>query len=113
MPVTTTDCGASAPGGSKLLGLELVRFACAMAVLVWHFHHFAMVGDGSAMYGPHMPLGTLLYPFYHFGLFGVQIFWCISGFIFYWKYAGAIANRQVEPKRFSGSGSRGFTRSIW
>ena len=71
-----------------------------MMVLVWHYHHFAMVGDGSAMLGPHKPLETLVYPFYHFGLYGVQIFWAISGFIFYWKYADALAERRVEPKRF-------------
>ncbi|MCY7340177.1 MAG: acyltransferase [Sphingomonas bacterium] len=90
----------SEPRVAKLLGLELVRFTCAMAVLVWHYHHFAMVGDGAAMYGAHQPLEWLLYPFYHFGLFGVQVFWCISGFIFYWKYADPLAARRVEPKRF-------------
>jgi len=85
---------------SKLLGLELVRFACAMTVLVWHFQHFAMVGDGAAMQQPHEPLGLLLWPLYQFGRFGVQVFWCISGFIFYWKYGDVIAARLVEPKRF-------------
>ena len=85
---------------SKLLGLELVRFACAMAVLVWHFQHFAMAGDGAAMQQPHEPLGMLLWPLYHFGLLGVQVFWCISGFIFYWKYGNVIAARLIEPKRF-------------
>ena len=86
------------PAAPKLLGLEVIRFTCAMAVLVWHYHHFAMIGDGAAMTRPHAPLGTLLWPFYHFGLFGVQIFWCISGFIFYWKYADAIAERRIEPR---------------
>ena len=85
---------------SKLLGLELVRFACAITVLVWHYQHFAMAGTGAAPQQPHEPLRLLLWPLYHFGLFGVQIFWCISGFIFYWKYSGAIAARLVEPKRF-------------
>lgn len=85
---------------SKLLGLEILRFVCAMAVLVWHYHHFAHVGDGSGMLRPHEPLAFILYPFYHFGLFGVQIFWAISGFIFYWKYGAALAARMVEPKRF-------------
>jgi peptidoglycan/LPS O-acetylase OafA/YrhL len=85
---------------SKLLGLEILRFVCAMAVLVWHYHHFAHIGDGSGMLRPHEPLAFILYPFYHFGLYGVQIFWAISGFIFYWKYGAALAARLVEPKRF-------------
>ena len=87
-------------GASKLLGLEIIRFACAMTVLVWHYHHFAMIGDGSAMYGPHSPLSSVLAPLYEFGLWGVQVFWAISGFIFYWKYADALAERRVEAKRF-------------
>ncbi len=100
MTTIATTQNASTSGASKLLGLELVRFACAMMVLIWHYHHFAMVGDGSAMLRPHEPLEWLLYPFYHFGLFGVQVFWAISGFIFYWKYADALAERRVKPKRF-------------
>jgi peptidoglycan/LPS O-acetylase OafA/YrhL len=90
----------SEPGGAKLLGLEVIRFTCAMAVLVWHYRHFAMIGDGGAMFRPHEPLGGLLWPFYHFGLFGVQIFWCVSGFIFYFKYAAAIAERRCAPRRY-------------
>ncbi len=93
-----SELRAAAP--SKLLGLELVRFVCAMAVLVWHYHHFAMIGDASGMARPHAPLEDLLWPFYSFGLLGVQIFWCISGFIVYWKYADAIAARTVAPGRF-------------
>lgn len=96
-----TAAGQGRNGGkSKLLGLELIRFTCAIAVLVWHYHHFATVGDGAGMLRPHEPLQWLLAPFYRFGLFGVQVFWCISGFIFYWKYADALAARRVEPKRF-------------
>ena len=98
-PVTAMTHDQSG-GRSKLLGLELIRFTCAMTVLVWHYHHFAMIGDGSAMLRPHEPLYALLWPLYDFGLFGVQVFWCISGFIFYWNYADAIAARRIEPKRF-------------
>lgn len=92
--------GAGPERQSKLLGLELIRFTCAMAVLIWHYHNFALIGDGAGMLRPHEPLRRLLYPFYHFGVYGVQIFWSISGFIFYWKYADRLAARRIEPKRF-------------
>ena len=94
----SSSIGGARP--SKLLGLEIVRFTCAMAVLVWHFQHFAMAGDGNAMQQPHEPLAMMFWPFYQFGRFGVQVFWCISGFIFYWKYGEAIAARLVAPRRF-------------
>ena len=87
-------------GPSKLLGLEIIRLACALAVLVCHYHHFALIGDGRLMDGPHAPLEWLLFPFYQYGSFGVQIFWCISGFIFFRKYAAALTERAVEAKRF-------------
>ena len=98
--IGTATISAPAAGTSKLLGLEIIRFACAMTVLIWHYHHFAMIGDSSALARPHQPLEYLLWPFYQFGKYGVQIFWCISGFIFYWKYADALAARRVEPRRF-------------
>ncbi len=95
-----SDTTGAQPASSKLLGLELVRFACAMAVLMWHYRHFAMIGDAHLMAGPTAPLDALLFPFYNFGFWGVQVFWAISGFIFYWKYAESISQRTVDPKRF-------------
>lgn len=89
---------ATGAAGSKLLGLELIRFACAMVVLLFHFQHFAMIGDGVA--SETLPLTALLWPIYRYGSFGVEIFWCISGFIFYWKYADAIHARLVSARTF-------------
>jgi len=86
----------------KILGIELLRFASALAVLIFHYQHFAYVGthlppdfDRAAQ-----PLYAWLKPFYDGGYYGVQVFWCISGFIFYWKYAGRIAERGVSGYRF-------------
>jgi peptidoglycan/LPS O-acetylase OafA/YrhL len=31
---------------------------------------------------------------------GVHLFWCISGFIFFWKYSDAIASRTISGKKF-------------
>ena len=98
--MTTISIGDKANGASKLLGLELLRFACAMMVLVYHHKHFAMVGTASTIAPGVLPLEQELSLIYAFGLYGVQIFWCISGFIFYWKYADALAARRVEPKKF-------------
>lgn len=67
----------------KLLGLEVLRFISALAVLVWHYQHFYCVGDRLADFKrEEQPLYFLLRPFYEHGYNGVQIFWCISGFIF-------------------------------
>lgn len=87
-------------GASKLLGLELVRFACAFAVLVWHYQHFYEMAGAPAFVRADQPLHGPLALFYGYGLFGVQLFWGISGFIFFWKYGQAIADQAVDGAKF-------------
>jgi peptidoglycan/LPS O-acetylase OafA/YrhL len=88
------------PVESKLLGLELVRFICALAVLVWHYQHFYNIAGAPLFDQSAQPLHALFAPFYQYGIFGVQIFWGISGFIFFWKYGQAIAAHRVDGAKF-------------
>ncbi len=93
---------ASAAGADKLLGVELLRFVCALAVLIWHYQHLAFIGLHPAAYfvPEQQPFFALLRPLYRHGLHGVEVFWCISGFIFFWKYGQAISWRTVGGYRF-------------
>lgn len=91
---------AAAP--KSLLGLELMRFACALAVLVWHYQHFYYVaGLPEGFSREAQPWYGLLQPLYHHGFLGVQAFWCLSGFIFFWKYAEPVAQGRVGGWRFA------------
>lgn len=90
----------AAPGESKLLGLELIRFTCAFAVLLWHYQHFYSAAGSPTFVQGVQPLHGLFAPFFDYGLFGVQLFWGISGFIFFWKYGAAIATRAVSSSKF-------------
>ncbi|MGC4059777.1 MAG: acyltransferase [Aquabacterium sp.] len=86
----------------SLLGLELLRFACAISVLVWHYQHFFFVGGAPVNFEvTQQPLYGLLKPFYEAGWLGVQAFWCLSGFIFFWKYAQPVSKGQVGARRFA------------
>src|SRR4051812_13229871 len=79
---------------NKLPGLEAVRFVAAFAVLIWHYQHFAYVADQPVdLVKQRLPLYELLQPFYEAGRYGVWVFWCVSGFIFFWKYRDAIYER--------------------
>jgi peptidoglycan/LPS O-acetylase OafA/YrhL len=81
---------------NKLLGLEVLRFLTAFAILVFHYRHFASVAhEPAGLVDDRLPLYRLLHVFYHLGPYAVWIFWCISGFIFFWKYRDAIADRSV------------------
>lgn len=86
---------------NKLLGLEIVRFVSALAVLVWHYQHFAYVADSPVNFArDSQPFYPFLSLFYNYGYLGVQVFWCISGFIFFWKYKESLANGAVSAKTF-------------
>jgi peptidoglycan/LPS O-acetylase OafA/YrhL len=87
---------------NKLLGLEVIRFLAACGVLFVHYHHFCHID-------PHAPdYGLTTYPFFRSlpflyalgGMWAVQTFWCLSGFIFFWKYQALIANRALNFKKF-------------
>jgi len=94
---------ASRPAGpgNKLIGLEIIRFVSAIAVLFYHYRHFAFVADKAVGFvegrQPFYPVFAL---FYDKGYMGVQVFWCISGFIFFWKYRDTIADRLVGARKF-------------
>lgn len=93
---------ANAAGEDKLLGVELLRFVCALAVLIWHYQHLAFVGThpAASFVAARQPFYSMLRPFYQFGFYGVEVFWCISGFIFFWKYGQAISRRTVGGYKF-------------
>lgn len=86
---------------NKLLGLELIRFFCTLSVLLWHYQHFSYVGDKPTHYiSSQLPLYSLLHLFYDYGHYGVHVFWCLSGFIFFFKYRTIIATNALTPKTF-------------
>ena len=84
----------------KLLGLELLRFASALAVLLCHYKLFAQMMGMPAVARSAQPFYALLWPFYDHGYYGVQVFWGISGFIFFRKYGAAIHSRLVTAGEF-------------
>ena len=89
------------PRPNKLPGLEALRFVAALAVLVWHYQHFAFIADKPVdLVRNQLPLYNLLQPFYLAGKYGVWVFWCISGFIFFWKYREAISDRSMRGWTF-------------
>lgn len=90
-----------AAAGHKLLGLEVLRFGAALAILFWHYQHFYYRTltpiDFDRSQQPFYGVFKILYVA---GGHGVEVFWCISGFIFFWKYRGLVADRVVGPWKF-------------
>ena len=98
--MTTLKTPAS-PETQKLLGLEGLRFLATLAVLIWHYQHFAYLGGKQVDFTrSEQPFYGVLQPLYEAGSYGVWIFWCISGFIFFWNYRDQIADRSVDGRMF-------------
>ena len=84
----------------KVLSIELLRFACAFSVLVWHYAHFTFGSSGQVQRCEY-PFYWIFNLFYEKGYFAVQMFWMISGYIFFWKYGSAIAKNEISFKKFA------------
>jgi peptidoglycan/LPS O-acetylase OafA/YrhL len=97
--------------GHELAGIEVLRFVCAFGVLIWHYQNFFFVGVWVPAIGaelrPTLPWYRFLSLFYDNGSLAVEFFWAISGFIFYWHYAGPIRTGAVK---FSDFLARRFSR---
>lgn len=86
---------------NKLLGLEIIRFVSALAVLIWHYQHFAFVVDRPVdLVRDAQPFYGIFKLFYEAGHHGVEIFWCVSGFIFFLKYRDLLADGVVGGRQF-------------
>lgn len=91
------------PSGTtdRLIGIELLRFGAALGVLIWHYQNFMIGAPGHHAYAmADQPLYVPLAPLYLYGDHGVALFWCISGFIFAWKYRETIRAGRVSFGRF-------------
>ena len=84
----------------KLLGIELLRFFASLSILIWHFQHFSIFSKDEFV-KTEQPFYEYLALFYDHGDWGVQLFWCVSGFIFFYNYQNSIRNRTVSTLRFS------------
>jgi peptidoglycan/LPS O-acetylase OafA/YrhL len=95
----------------ELVGIEVLRFLCAFMILVWHYQHFFYVGEYDAaralVIRSILPFHGPLRFAYAQGFWAVEIFWAISGFIFYWRYARPILDRRVGLLEFT---TRRFSR---
>ena len=82
---------------NRLLGIEILRFISAFSILIWHYQHFSFIADTPVNFEKEQqPFYSVLKIFYNHGHLGVNVFWCISGFIFFWKYRDIISEKSIQ-----------------
>jgi peptidoglycan/LPS O-acetylase OafA/YrhL len=81
----------------SMLGVDRARMTARRLIRQSSWKAFGMPVD---LVKDRLPLHGLLRPFYEAGEYGVWVFWCISGFIFFWKYRDAIHDRSMHGWTF-------------
>ena len=101
--VKTPGLPASAPkihpSEARFYELDILRGLAAMVVVIFHYKHFLIDSDYHFDYD-HMPFHAVLLPVYIYGQFFVELFFTLSGYVFFWLYSQMIANRQTGPSAF-------------
>ena len=87
----------------RLTALDALRGVAALAVVAWHWQHFfAISGSWQAGWTRSMqPLYWLLKPLYIQGWAAVDLFFVLSGFVFFWLYGESIRDGRVRMGAFA------------
>ncbi|SEI45249.1 Peptidoglycan/LPS O-acetylase OafA/YrhL, contains acyltransferase and SGNH-hydrolase domains [Azotobacter beijerinckii] len=85
----------------RFYSLDLIRGLAALSVVFWHWQHFFYDGVTPGVYNiQNQPFYALFFVLYHRGWLAVDFFFSLSGFIFFWLYISAIAERRVGAWHF-------------
>lgn len=87
---------------ARLYTLDALRGLAALCVVFWHWQHFFYTAAGPVdLVVSDQPFYSLLTPLYHYGGLAVQLFFVLSGFVFFWLFSQPIADRSVRPLAFA------------
>ena len=87
----------------KFYGIEILRFLTSISVLIYHYRHFFAPYNSTSNLSYFdinvtLPLYNFLGILYEHGIFGVHVFYTISGFVFAHIYLST--NKSVSSKNF-------------
>ncbi len=83
--------------------LDILRGLASLAIVVWHYQHFFYVAPGKIseeFVRSSQPLYFIFWPLYDNGHFSVQLFFVLSGFVFYFIYYDKVRSRSVSGYDF-------------
>lgn len=88
------------PGSEgRFFELDILRGLASYLVVIYHYKHF-LYSDTLGFDYAHLPFLGLLEPIYVYGQFFVELFFSISGYVFFWLYANALAERKMGARSF-------------
>ena len=86
----------------RLYSLDVLRGLAALSVVFWHWQHFFYSGTTPGVVEVEKePLYSVFFLFYNKGWLAVDLFFSLSGFVFYWLYSSRIAERRITFRNFA------------
>lgn len=86
----------------RFYSLDVLRGLAALVVVFWHWQHFFYLGTRpGAFEAGKQPLFDVFSPFYAKGWLAVDLFFTLSGFVFYWLYSRRVSERGISLREFS------------
>ncbi len=91
-----------------LYSLDALRGVAALAVVFWHWQHLQVLGAAEPTWPPapgvlqtaEQPFFALLRPLYERGYLAVDLFFILSGFVFFWLYRRVIEDKSISVGQF-------------
>jgi peptidoglycan/LPS O-acetylase OafA/YrhL len=85
-----------------LYAIDVSRGFAALSVVLWHWQHFFYEGNllSPVFERENQPLYSVLRLFYEKGEMGVDYFFLLSGFIFFWLYKESIQIKAINLRTF-------------
>lgn len=81
--------------------LDVLRGIAALAVVFWHWQHFYFVGtQPMPIRLEELPLSVVLAPLYTSRWLALDLFFSLSGFVFFWLYADKVARGAISFRDF-------------
>lgn len=90
-------------GRERLFALDALRGVASLSVVVFHWRHFFYTGtEISPVFDvARLPFAAGLRLFYDYGFLAVDLFFGISGFVFFWLYGAQVASGHLTLRVFA------------
>lgn len=86
----------------EAFSLDALRGIAALSIIFWHWQHFFYRVDKPYNFNAsEQPLFNFFNLFYTQGVNAVELFFCLSGFIFSWLYALKISEGKIKTLEFT------------
>lgn len=85
----------------RLHGLDALRGVAALCVVVWHWQHFFAIDAPDGWLRSEQPFYWLLKPLYLQGWAAVDLFFVLSGFVFFWLYGETVRTAKIKARVFA------------